>query len=175
MDIHSVRWGWPPSLSGCQALPCTKAAGCWLASLGHEEAGCGTLRCPGTSAGSLVGFWAFECVKFYFYPLTVKPQFFQFTTYMLGLRASEGLCESFMGVLSVSSSSPIQSFAGLQSQIFWGFVFLVKYPNMELGPFSSWEEPLQLRYLPFYESPTQEWGSWLYYFSFSFYLIAVPS
>ena len=64
---------------------------------------------------------------------------------MLGLRASEGLCESFMGVLSVSSSSPIQSFAGLQSQIFWGFVFLVKYPNMELGHFNSWGEPLQLQ------------------------------
>ena len=59
---------------------------------------------------------------------------------MLGLRASEGLCESFMGVLSVSSSSPIQSFAGLQSQIFWGFVFLVQShkagePAVGLVPF----------------------------------------
>ena len=44
-----------PSPVGCQALPCTDAAGCWLVGPGHEEPGCRTLEDPRASAGSLVG------------------------------------------------------------------------------------------------------------------------
>lgn len=42
------------SLVGCQALPCTRAAGCCLVGPGHEVTGGGILRGPGASTGSLV-------------------------------------------------------------------------------------------------------------------------
>lgn len=42
------------SLAGCQALPCTRAAGCCLVGPGHEVTGGGILRGPGASTGSLV-------------------------------------------------------------------------------------------------------------------------
>lgn len=42
------------SLVGCQALPCARAAGCCLVGSGHEVTGCGILRGPGASTGSLV-------------------------------------------------------------------------------------------------------------------------
>lgn len=42
------------SLIGCQALPCARAASCCLVRSGHEVTGCGILRGPGASTGSLV-------------------------------------------------------------------------------------------------------------------------
>ena len=41
-------------LVGCQALPWARAAGCCLGGSGHEVTGCGILRGPGASTGSLV-------------------------------------------------------------------------------------------------------------------------
>ena len=44
-----------PGPVGCQALPCAEAAGCWLAGLGHEAAGCRTPGAPRANADSLMG------------------------------------------------------------------------------------------------------------------------
>ena len=39
----------------CQALPCTVAAGCYLAGPGHEAADCRTLGVPQATSSSLMG------------------------------------------------------------------------------------------------------------------------
>ena len=47
---HQLAWLAPTSVDS-QALPCLKAAGCWLDGSGHKVTGCGILRGPGASCG----------------------------------------------------------------------------------------------------------------------------
>lgn len=123
--LWTFRWVRLAPVWWLPALPCAKAAGClggksgswgsWLA---------GTLRCPGTSAGSLVGFCSgpSSVLNLQLLPFNSKASILSIYYLILGLRASEGLCESFVGVLSVSFSSLYKALQITKSDIL-GFVF----------------------------------------------------
>ena len=77
---------------------------------------------------------------------------FQVTAAALGLGICESLHVPFRNRVSVSYSPPALLYtnpASLQSQTFWGLVFLVQYPRLGspmwgLNPLAPWVEFLQL-------------------------------
>ena len=93
------------------------------------------------------------------------PGSYQITASALGSKACEILCAPFKSGISISYSllallnvSPTD----LQSQMFWGLVFLVQdswagEPDMGLRPLTPLGEPLQCNYPPVCGSPTWEY------------------
>ena len=74
---------------------------------------------------------------------------FQIIAFVLGPRVCEILCVPFKSGVFISYSPLVhlkESTAGLQSQKFWGLVFLVRKPNVGFRSLAPWGESLQLQF-----------------------------
>lgn len=107
------------------------------------------------------------------------PCSFQIIASVLGPRGCEILCTPFKSRVFISYSPLVhlkESTAGLQSQKFWGLVFLVRKPNVGFRSLAPWGESLQLQLFSCLWVAHLGVRIWLFCIStFPSHLVVVPS